>query len=72
MIKEVKKKTMNNKIDWLLSHNKNYTKEQMHTLEDLKEQILQLRDTLNSIMSHAYNGNTIGYTKIAIRIMEGE
>ena len=39
MTKEIEKKSVMDKVNWLLSHNKNYTKERMHTLEDLKEQL---------------------------------
>ncbi len=39
MKKELEKKSVMKKVDWLLSHNKNYTKEQLHTLEELKEQL---------------------------------
>ena len=39
MVKELEKKSVMDKVDWLLSHNKNYTKEQMHTLFELAEQL---------------------------------
>jgi len=39
MVKELEKKSVMDKVDWLLSHNKNYTQEQYHTLLDLKEQL---------------------------------
>lgn len=68
----IEKPSINDKVCWLLRHNKNYTKEQMYTLDDLHDQIKQLRDELEHIVYHAYNRNTIGYTKIAIRLIEGE
>lgn len=39
MTKEIEKKSVMDKVNWLLTHNKNYTKEQMHTLQDLAEQL---------------------------------
>ena len=38
MTKELEKPSVMDKVDWLLSHNNNYTQEQYHTLLDLKEQ----------------------------------
>lgn len=45
MKKELEKKTVMDKVNWLLTHNKNYTKEQMHTLQDLAEQLEQPKPT---------------------------
>lgn len=42
MTKEIEKKSVMAKVNWLLTHNKNYTKEQMHTLQDLAEQLEQV------------------------------
>ena len=39
MKKETTKPKIKDKIEWLLRHNKNYTKEQLHTIEELKEQL---------------------------------
>lgn len=39
---EIEKKSVMDKVNWLLTHNKNYTKEQMHTLQDLAEQLEQV------------------------------
>lgn len=32
-----------NKLDFLLSHNKNYTKKQYYTIDDIKELIQELK-----------------------------
>ena len=39
MTKELEKKSVMEKVDWLESHNKNYTQEQYHTICELKEQL---------------------------------
>jgi len=36
---EETKPSVMDKVHWLLSHNKNYTKEQYHTLQELEEQL---------------------------------
>jgi len=46
MTKEIEKKSVVDKVDWLLSHNKNYTQEQYYTLDELKEQIGYIIDAL--------------------------
>ena len=55
-------KTMNKNIkellDWLESHNKNYTKEQYHAILDLREKIESLCEWLDKAQIHtgeAYN-----------------
>lgn len=48
MTKEIEKNSVMDKVDWLSSHNKNYTKEQYHTILELQEQIGHIIDAIES------------------------
>lgn len=56
MKKETYKPKIMSKINWLLSHNKNYTKEQFHTIEELKEQLEKVYLMISSPYSFVGNG----------------
>lgn len=65
-------KSIKSILYYLKTHNKNLTKQQEWALDDLQDKIYQLCEALDGVIQHAYNGNTIGYTKIAIKILKGE
>lgn len=59
------------KIDWLLSHNKNYTNEQYHTLDELREQLTTLYDALDFAQEKLSNEVVKCFIKQINNILKG-
>lgn len=51
MVKYIDKPSVKDKLRWLLTHNKNYTKEQIYTLSDLEDQINDILKPLEYVLA---------------------
>ena len=56
MVKYIDKPSVKDKLRWLLTHNKNYTKEQIYTLSDLEDQINHILSMVTSPEDYVGNG----------------
>ena len=59
------------KVDWLLSHNKNYTQEQYYTLDELKDQLTALHEALDFAQENLSNEVVKCFIKQINNILKG-
>ena len=74
MTKEIEKTSVMDKVDWLLSHNKNYTQEQYHTLCDLQQQLDDVLCAVDYIRRRIeyLNSDATHFVDNVLKAMKGE